>query len=138
MKKIFKTVALLTALSMVAAGCQKEPMLNPQTTTINEGTAINVTYMVDGRTNQASFSSDDDWHAFLDLLFTWAEEGRDVSFGSVESYANNVKKDRKVVTYTTENKKDAEEWASAMEKEGYYVHIDFDETTGIYTCIAIM
>mgnify|MGYP007069847463 CR=1 FL=1 len=136
MKKIIRTVAIIAVIGMVTSSCQKEPMSNLQATTIYESDTINVSYTVDGMTHQASFTNNDEWQAFLDLLFTWAEEGRNVSFYSAESYSSFVKQDRKIVTYTTESKEDAKRWAGAMEKEGYVVYIDYDTTTGIYTCTA--
>lgn len=136
MKKIIRTVALFTAMSMVAVGCQKEPMLDFQTT-VSEESSINITYAVDGVTHQASFACEDEWQDFLVLLFTWAEEGRDVSFYNTNSYAANAKQNRKVVTFTTNSKEEAIGWADAMEHDGYTVRIDYDDKTGIYTCTAV-
>ncbi|MBQ8703986.1 MAG: hypothetical protein IJ524_06390 [Bacteroidales bacterium] len=137
MKKIIRTVAFITVIGIATSACQKEPMVNLQSTTIYESGTINASYTVDGITYHASFTDNDEWQAFLDLLFTWAEEGRNVSFYNADPHSSIVKQDRKIVTYTTDNKEEAKRWAGAMEKEGYVVHIDYDATTGIYTCTAV-
>lgn len=137
MKKTIRTVAFIAVFGMVATACQKEPMLNLQTATINEETAINVTYTVDGMTSQASFSSDEEWQTFLSQLFVWAVEGRSVVFCNAETMVVNTKQTREIVTFTTTNENEAGKWADDMRKEGYKVYITFDSESGIFTCIAV-
>ena len=95
-----------------------------------------VVYTVDGVRYTASFSSEAEWQAFLDRLFALAEEGRSVSFRNAGSPVS-TKENREIVTYSTQNKAEAEAWAKAMGLEGYNVTIDYEQTTGIYTCTAI-
>ena len=136
MKKVFRTVALLAALSMVAVGCQKETFNDPQTQMVMPSETHDVVYTVDGVSYTASFSSEAEWQAFLDRLFALAEEGRSVSFRNAGSPVS-TKENREIVTYSTQDKAEALAWADAMRKAGYDVHIVFDENTGIYTCTAI-
>jgi len=136
MKKVIRTVALFAVLSMVAVGCQKETITDWQANMVMPSETHNVVYTVDGTTYTASFSSEVEWLAFLDRLFALAEEGRSVSFRNAESPVN-TKQNREIVTYTTRDKADAENWADVMQKGGYRVRIDFDEHTGIYTCTAV-
>ena len=62
-----------------------------------------------------------------------AEEGHRVSFRNANQ-ERGIKKD--VVTYTTKDRDAAYEWASQMGNDGYEVFINYDKTTGVYTCVA--
>ena len=136
MKKVIRTVALITVLGMVATGCQKETFADWQANIVMPSETLNVVYTVDRTTYSASFGNELEWLAFLDRLFALAEEGRSVSFRDAGSPVN-AKQNREVVTYTTRDKSDAEKWADVMQKKGYDVSIDFDANTGVYTCTAV-
>lgn len=133
MKKVIKTIALLTIMGMTATSCQKENIVDPQGTVANV-TLKTVYYTVDGVTSQATFVSEESWNEFLDWLVTLAEEGHRVSFRNANQ-ERSLRKD--VVTYTTKSHDDAVNWAYQMEKAGYSVAIDYDQATGVYTCVAI-
>lgn len=135
MKKTFKTIALFSVLGLVAVSCQQEPMVE-LTTIASSPYEHCVVYAYDGMNHQLSFTSEEDWLLFLDQLFALAESGKPVTICNAESRVS-TKQTRKIVTYTTENRKDAYTWASSMEAEGYRVSISYDKTTGIYTCTAI-
>lgn len=133
MKKVIKTIALLAVMGMTATGCQKENIVDSQGT-VADVTFKTVYYTIDGVTMQTSFVSEESWNEFLDWLVTLAEEGRRVSFRNANQ-ERGLKKD--VVTYTTKSHDEAVAWAYQMEKAGYSVAIDYDQATGVYTCVAI-
>ena len=132
MKKVIKTIALITIMCMTATSCQKESIVEPQGT-VADVSLKTVYYTVDGITSQASFVSEESWNRFLDWLITLAEEGHRVSFRNANQ-ERGIKKD--VVTYTTKDRDAAYEWASQMGNDGYEVFINYDKTTGVYTCVA--
>ena len=133
MKKVIKTIALLTIMGMTATSCQKENIVEPQGVVADVGFKT-IYYTIDGVTAQASFVGEEPWNRFLDWLITLAEEGHRVSFRNANQ-ERSIKKD--VVTYTTKDRDAAYEWASQMENAGYEVFIDYDKTTGVYNCVAI-
>lgn len=134
MKKSIKTIAVIAMMGMVATGCQKENMMEPQNGVVAETASVVVYYTVDEVTSQASFASEEAWEVFLDKLIALAEEGHRVSFRNANQ-ERSLKKE--VVTYTTKDHDEAHAWANAMRKQGYEVSIDHDPTTGVYTCTAI-
>lgn len=48
MKRRFKSIALLAALSIAAAGCQKEPIVEPSLQCQQNADIRNIRYSVDG------------------------------------------------------------------------------------------
>ncbi len=136
MKKTFKTIALLSMTGLMAISCQKEPIVEPQATIETTPYEHRVIYTLDGMDYQISFSSDEEWLLYLDHLIALAESGRSVGFRRAETRVS-TKQTREIVTYTTNNRKDADAWAASMEDNGYEVSITYDKKTGIYTCTAI-
>lgn len=136
MKKVFKTIALVSIIGLTATSCQKEQTTFPQGTAEQIGYKHTVLYSVDGISQSVTFNTDEEWLEFLHQLFIWAEEGHQVTFRNAEASNNTIASKEKVV-YETSNKKEAEEWAFAMEEAGYSVSVSYDSNTGIYTCIAI-
>lgn len=136
MKKTIRTIALIAVLGMAATGCQKEQMMETMVVVTNDESYLRITYMVDGECCLATFDSDEEWQAFLNRLFGWAEEGRSVCFCNAGA-TTSAKQNREIVTYTTRDESDAFLWADNMRKDGYKVYISFDSETGVYTCTAI-
>ena len=136
MKKIIRTLAFIMALNLTMVSCQKEQEINPQWMTPEYCNTETVSYFIDRVQHVTVLSNAEEWRAFLDRLFALAEEGRSVSFRDAGSPVN-AKQNREVVTYTTRDKSDAEEWADVMQKGGYDVSIDFDANIGVYTCTAV-
>ncbi len=133
MRKIFRTVAIIALMGMAAASCQKETIVESWNVVSNQAVKT-VCYTIDGVTRPASFTDDASWNEFLDWLVTQAEEGHRVSFHG-DNYKQSAMKE--TVTYTTSDHDDAVKWANKMEKDGYAVAIDYDKSTGLYTCVAI-
>ena len=135
MKTSIKSVALFVAFSLAAAGCQKETIVDNNVVTGEVSSMQTVTYMINGEISSLVIQNDEEWMAFLNWMVALAEEGKQVRFfrGNVEE--RGLKKE--VVTYTTKSHDDAVAWANEMSNAGYEVSIDFDEKTGVYTCIAM-
>ena len=136
MKQPFRTVALIAVLGMVATGCMKEPMVEPQMAVANENTSVCIAYTVDGETHLATVANEEEWRLFLNIMIAWAEEGRTVSFCDTETITN-VKQGREIITFTTKDEGEAGQWAEERRSEGYKVYISFDPNTGIFTCTAV-
>ena len=137
MKKHTITVmALIAVLGMTTTGCQKDPLDNSMSlaTAVTDETHC-VTYTVDGVAYSATYYSMEDWRTFLDAMFALSEEGHSVSFRNTKGSVVAAAKEK--VTFKTRNREEAINWADEMESKGYEVSIDYDQTTGIYTCTAI-
>ena len=130
----FKSIALITVLSLAAAGCQKENVSDPAESVAPVTMRI-VTYNVDGVTTQVTLLDDNAWQDFLDWMFALAEEGHHVSFCKDSSGQHGIIKDK--VTFTTTSRDEANAWADNMFEQGYTVTISYDKGSGIYTCIAV-
>ena len=133
MKKNIKTIAVFAALSLIAAGCQKDETILPQST-VQEATSNTVKYTVDGKKYCQIIRSEQDWSDFLYRMLALAEEGHTVSISSRVAATSAAKE---VVTYTTTNKTEAYNWADNMTNHGYEVTVTYNNTTGVFTCIAI-
>ena len=137
MKVKFKYATLLVVLSLMAASCQKETFVDSPNAQIQQSVSIrNVTYTIDGATMHTTIMGDIQWREFVDWLFALAEEGHQVRFRN-ECYYNNQQNGKDVVTYSTTDKEKANNWAAEMTENGYEVTIEYDRTTGLYTCTAI-
>ncbi|MGX8713265.1 MAG: hypothetical protein ACSW8I_06235 [bacterium] len=133
MKKTVKTMALIALMGLVATGCQKEEMVEPQNT-VADITFKTVYYTVDGVEARASFVNESSWTQFLDWMFALAKEGHRVSFRNANHERRATKE---TVTYVTTDAGDAQTWAVKMMHEGYEVTITYNDKTQEYTCIAI-
>ena len=134
MKKSIKTIAVFTALIIVAVSCQKETEnLSVQS---NEYVATSnvASYKIDGKIYCELIKSEQDWSVFLYRMLALAEEGYTVT---VSSRVAATSASKEVVTYTTTDKTDAYNWSDNMSNHGYDVTISFNNSTGVYTCIAI-
>ena len=131
MKNRIKLIALLTVLVVTVTGCTKEDVAD------NMGivaTIHSVTYIVDGQQYYANPQTEEEWSAFLDRMFALVEEGHTVQFWRRGVQTSCTKKK---VTYTTTSLADAKAWCNQMANEGYHVTMTYDQSTGVYTCIAV-
>ena len=135
MNKTIRTVAFLSALSILSTGCKKEEILMEPEKIVEQATAVyNVTYTVNDVEYNVSFSDEKSYYDFIFHLI-----GRTQSGDIVNIRLNNVTCPygfKEVVTYTTTSHDEATEWSIKMMNEGYSVVVVFDEKTGIYTCTA--
>lgn len=132
MKKIFRTVAFFVAMALVSTGCQKE---NDDLMSImgDSQFANQVQYTVAGATHRVVLSDNDAWNLFMDSLFAMVKDGytAEISGGQRTSL-----KYKETVVFTTTSETEAKNWTSNMLAQGYAVSISYDETTGVFTCIA--
>jgi hypothetical protein len=133
MKKTFKNVALLTALSLVAVSCQKEDVL-PIIGTEQTADSIYVVYSINGEVYHATLS-ESEWDAFMERMLALARDGYEVTFSKNRTSLTSQSKEK--VTFVTNSKEEAYSWSSAMIDQGYTVSITYNQSTGEYTCIAI-
>ncbi len=82
MRNHYKTIALFLGLSMVAASCQKENVVETASNVESTEAYISVTYFVDDIAMHATFNDESSWQEFLHQMFALAEEGHRVRFGS--------------------------------------------------------
>ena len=135
MKKIFKTVALLSVLSIIPISCQKD--ISEPINIVRHDSVYNVAYIVNGEYHSATINGKEALHNFMQELFFLAREGNVVSFKDGNSSNTYTIGAKEKVTFSTQNQEEAIKWAEYMFNQGYEVTVIFDEETGTYTCIAI-
>ena len=136
MKKVIKTVALLTVLSVAAVGCQKETiMVEPQTGVEASGTVYTVQYSVNGVSHTETLIGEQAWADFLQRMLALAEEGYRVTVSRNVNLAQ-YPISKEVETFRTKKKTEAYAWMEQKIEEGYTVTIDYNTQTGEYTCVA--
>ncbi len=131
MKNQIKAMALVAVLGLMATSCTKE--------SVTDGigvvaTAQSAVYIVDGQQYYANPQTEEEWSVFLDRMFALVEEGHTVQFwrSGVQTFSTKEK-----VTYTTTSLADAKAWCAQKMEEGYIVTMTYDQSTGVYTCIAV-
>ena len=92
MKKTIKTVALFLGMSLAAASCQKENVVEIASNVESTEAYISVTYFVDGIAMHATFNDESSWQEFLHQMFALAEEGHRVRFGSSNASHGLIRK----------------------------------------------
>ena len=136
MKRNIKSVVLLAALSIAAAGCQKENINEvPAQASSLENQATVMCYYVDGVLNIRYLQDNVEYRNFLYEMLSLSEQGHTVVFYK-ESDNNSQNCTKDTVHYSTSNKDEALNWADKMTDEGYRVQITYDEETGKYICTA--
>ena len=80
MKKVIKTVAIFLALGTMFTGCQKENIVEFNTTEIQASTVCTVVYVIDGVDHMTVLHGDEEWDAFLSWMLALSKEGRQVYF----------------------------------------------------------
>ena len=136
MKISYKPIALLAVLSIAAAGCQKEPIVEPTMQFQQNVNIRNVTYTIDGVTFFATVRGEQNWHDFIDRLLALAKEGHKVSFRNGDVCQSGMSA-KETVHYYTNNSEDARNWCVTMADKGYSVSMEYDDETGRYHCTAI-
>ena len=130
-------MALLSVLSMMAVGCQKENVTNyVSETSISEASAVyTVQYAVDGVLHHTTLHSKPERTDFFRQLFAMAKNGHEVVFydgGKTEQCFAT----KDVIHYSTTDEDDALAWADKMYDNGYKVRISFDEENKVFNCVA--
>ena len=137
MNKLTITLALFLVLSTLASSCQKENITELSLLGIEEGTnsVCVMSYSVDGVAGRISLKTPAEREAFILRMITLAKEGHRVTFRQ-ENNTTNALASKDVQTYSTKDKVKAYAWANEMINQGYAVSIEYDESTGVYTCTA--
>ena len=136
MKKNLKSVALLAVLSLAAAGCQKEAIVEPNAQVLQNNSTHNVVYTIDGITYHKTIYGEQNWNDFISWLLAFAKEGHTVVFWS-ENSSFNAQNTKDTVIFRTQNEEEAQTWCDSMVAQGYAVMMEYDKKTGTYTCTAI-
>lgn len=128
MKKVFRTLTIMAIMALSAASCQKVPSDFERVPATRQ-----VQYIVEETAYSAVLSNDDDWDLFLDNIFALAKEGYSVM---IRGNMGRTSVEKKTVTFTTTSESEAKKWVKERLSEGYSVSVDYDKTTGVFTCIA--
>ncbi len=134
MKRNIITVALFAVLVTIAVSCQKENLVEPQSTVEVIGTVRTVSYTIDGVTNQIILQNDAEWDAFVDSMLSLSAQGHDVRFVN-ESASVQELPTKDVQTITTPDQEKAKAWSKEKADQGYTVSTTY--ANGQYTVIAI-
>ena len=135
MKKRLVSVALLAVLSIMAVSCQKETVAEPQSKNAELGTVYTVHYTINGITHTEILGSDAEYDALLMRLLALVRMGYEVEIVNGNGPASATLA-LEVITFSTTNEQEAIAWVKQKTLEGYRVHVSFDQTTGVYNCIA--
>ncbi len=134
MKRNIITVALFAVLVTIAVSCQKENLVEPQSTVAEIGTVRTVSHTIDGVTNQIILQNDAEWDAFVDSMLSLSAQGHDVRFVN-ESASLQELPTKDVQTITTPDQEKAKAWSKEKADQGYNVSTTY--ANGQYTVIAI-
>lgn len=134
MKRNIITVALFAVLATMAVSCQKENLVEPQSTIAEIGTVRTVSYTIDGVTNQIILQNDAEWDAFVDSMLSLSAQGHDVRFVN-ESASVQELPTKDVQTITTPDQEKAKAWSKEKADQGYTVSTTY--ANGQYTVIDI-
>ena len=134
-KKIIKIASLCAVLSLTTISCQKEPMFDSTMQQTDVSIMYTIGYTINGVSHITTFNSEEAYYQFLQYLFAMAREGYTVSFRNNAQQQTSSSKER--VVFTTNNESEAIAWGKKMSDAGYTVSIEYNQETGIYTCIAI-
>ncbi len=133
MKRNIISVALFAVLATTAVSCQKENIVEPQTTVAEVGTVRTVSYAVDGVTHQITLHGDEEWDNFIESMMTLSEEGHNVSILN-ESVSVRPIATKDTQVYTTTDRNEAKAWTKEKGDEGYTVEMSYNN--GLYVCVA--
>ena len=136
MKKTIRTIALIVVLGTMTVGCQKEQVIDPQSSITETNTVYTVQYTINGELHQETIIGEEAWSEFLHRMLALAEEGCEVSVFE-ETNTSCVVATKEVVTYSTSNQDDAYSWCNNMIMLGYMVTITFDREKQVYNCTAV-
>ena len=135
MKRNIKSVVLLAALSIAAAGCQKENIIEPNGQIQQNMSVRHIAFTIDGVTMHTTILGEQKWQSFLDQILALAKKGHRVKVANSDAPSCSTQT-KEVVTYVTTSESDAKNWMDIMIKDGYEVIMEYDERTGKYICTA--
>ena len=134
MKNYFFLGAIVTLLGMVMTGCQ-DP--DPQPVVPVDNTVYSVSYSIDGTVYQTVLQGGAALDSLIVQLIHRSREGSEVIVYSDPQTIPPVAS-KETFSYSTANEAEAARWTAQKVKEGYKVYVSYNETTGIYTCLAFL
>lgn len=130
------TITLIVLMGMLATGCTKDTFVEANTSATEVSGTYNLTYSINGTVHNVSFRTEGEYKAFLQYLMRLARENGEVRLTSRGSFTGLTLTKEKL-TFTTKSIEEASAWAAEKLELGYDVTVEYNEETGIYTCIAI-
>ena len=135
-KKTFvKAVLLSVAVSGTMVSCQKDEMVLPSHEMSQKNLAhINTTlrYWIDGVGYNREFASQEEMSNFISYLIGLTINGKEITIGGSENPSLAPEADDKL-TFTTSDKAEMKLWSDKMRNKGYYVTVNFDKESGLFT-----
>ena len=113
MKKITRTVLIISLLGTIMVSCQKEQTAVSSVQTIDAKAARSIYYVVDGEPRQVHVNDNAALSGLLDDLLTLVEGGAVVTVGEGE-YSEDRQYTKETVTFTTPSKEEATNWVITM------------------------
>ena len=135
-KKTFvKAVLLSVAVSGTMVSCQKDEMVLPSHEMSQKNLAhvnTSLRYWIDGVGYSREFASQEEMSNFISYLIGLTLEGREITIGGSENPSLAPEADDKL-TFTTSDKAEMKLWSDKMRNKGYYVTVNFDKESGLFT-----
>lgn len=132
MKRKIRTCAMMAILSLSMAGCQKDNLMFDKT---DVNSNIPMRYSVSGTVYTTFLSDESELDSFIDRVFAIVNDGYTVT---IIGNGQRSIKEKKEITFTTTIESEAKAWAASMTLLGYSVQVNYNKSTGGYTCIATL
>ena len=132
MKRKIRTCARMAILSLSMAGCQKDNLMFDKT---DVNSNIPMRYSVSGTVYTTFLSDESELDSFIDRVFAIVNDGYTVT---IIGNGQRSIKEKKEITFTTTIESEAKAWAASMTLLGYSVQVNYNKSTGVYTCIATL
>ncbi len=132
MKRKIRTCAMMAILSLSMAGCQKDNLMFDKT---DVNSNIPMRYSVSGTVYTTFLSDESELDSFIDRVFAIVNDGYTVT---IIGNGQRSIKEKKEITFTTTIESEAKAWAASMTLLGYSVQVNYNKSTGVYTCIATL
>ena len=135
-KKTFvKAVLLSVAVSGTMVSCQKDEMVIPSHEMSQKNLAhqeLTLRYWIDGVEHYGEFASQEEMSNFISYLIGLTINGKEITIGGSEKPSLAPEADDKL-TFTTSDKAEMKLWSDKMRNKGYYVTVNFDKESGLFT-----
>ncbi len=123
---------MMAILSLSMAGCQKDNLMFDKT---DVNSNIPMRYSVSGTVYTTFLSDESELDSFIDRVFAIVNDGYTVT---IIGNGQRSIKEKKEITFTTTIESEAKAWAASMTLLGYSVQVNYNKSTGVYTCIATL
>lgn len=123
---------MMAILSLSMAGCQKDNLMFDKT---DVNSNIPMRYSVSGTVYTTFLSDESELDSFIDRVFAIVNDGYTVT---IIGNGQRSIKEKKEITFTTTIESESKAWAASMTLLGYSVQVNYNKSTGVYTCIATL